>query len=245
MVTWEGGRVSDTDSIAVDSLPTGRQLRDAYAESVRDVTFGAARLRGDAVTFGPVELLRFGHPTIDAHSVEWPIQGGLLARETGGTWRVTAADGSVTAEMIDFAPRLPRLVYLLSQLHVHQLATRLFLLRVRGREPAPGVRATRDQRFRAATVDLALCFTIAGGLGPRRRLRRAVVIAAAYHVACWSFGGGRTLGGMVMRQRVVSVDGGAVSPAQALMRLVTAPAAWVLRRPVHDQMAGTDVIADG
>jgi len=237
--------VSAADSVAVRALPTGRELRDAYAASLRDVTFGAARMRGDAVMLGPVVLLRFGHPRIDAHSVEWPIQGGALAREDGGTWRVAAADGCVTAEMTGFAPRLPGFVYAVTQLQVHRLATRLFLLRVRGREPAPGIPATRDDRIRAVTVDLALCLTIAGGLGARRRLRRTLAVAAVYHVACWSLGGGRTLGGAVMRQRVVSVDGGPLSVAQALMRLVTAPAAWVLRHPVHDQMAGTDVIVDG
>jgi hypothetical protein len=241
VVSWDGGRVSVADSVEVRSLPTGRELREAYTESLRDVTFGAIRARGDTVMLGPLTLLRFGHPEIGAHSVEWPIEGGLLARRGGGTWRVAAGDGAVTAEMTGFAPRLPRVLYGLTHLHVHQLFTRLYLLHVRGREPAAGIPATSDDRFRAATVDLALCFTLAGGLGPGRRLRRTVVVAAVYHVACWALAA-RTVGSLVMRQRVVSIDGGDVSAGQALMRLIAAPAAWVLRRPVHDRLAGTDVI---
>ena len=243
MVSWDGDRVSVVDSVEVESPPTGRELRRAYEEELRDVTFGAVRARGDDVVLGPLQLLRFGRPVIGEQSVEWPIEGGLLARRGGGTWRVSADGRTVTAEMTGFAPRLPRPLYVLSHLRVHETFTRLYLLRVRGREPAPGVRATREDRVRAATVDLALCFTVAGGLGPRRKLRRALLLAAAYHVACWSLGG-RTLGGVVMRQRVVSVDGASLSPAQAMLRLAVSPAAWVLRRPVHDEVAGTEVIVE-
>jgi uncharacterized RDD family membrane protein YckC len=68
-------------------------------------------------------------------------------------------------------------------------------------------------------------------------------IAAGYHIACWSTSG-QTLGGMVLQQRVVAVDGSRVSPLQAVVRLVVLPLSWVLRRPVHDEFAGTEVIAD-
>jgi uncharacterized RDD family membrane protein YckC len=67
-------------------------------------------------------------------------------------------------------------------------------------------------------------------------------IAAGYHIACWSTSG-QTLGGMVMNQRVVAVDGSRVSPLQAVVRLAVLPLSWVLRRPVHDEFAGTEVIS--
>jgi uncharacterized RDD family membrane protein YckC len=66
-------------------------------------------------------------------------------------------------------------------------------------------------------------------------------VAIGYHVACWSISG-RTLGGLVMRQQVVSVDGSRLTPTQSLARLVALPFSWVLQRPVHDEFAGTDVV---
>jgi uncharacterized RDD family membrane protein YckC len=47
---------------------------------------------------------------------------------------------------------------------------------------------------------------------------------------------------MVMRQRVVAVDGSRISPLQAAVRLAALPLSWILRRPVHDEFAGTEVI---
>jgi uncharacterized RDD family membrane protein YckC len=125
---------------------------------------------------------------------------------------------------------------------VHLLFMRLYLLRLRGREPAPGTRATSSERFDAAAVDVALCLTLARLFG-WRRLRRTVAIAAVYHVACWSIAG-RTFGGLVMGQRVVAVDGSRLTPAQALFRLVLLPASWITGRPVQDELAATEVIVD-
>src|SRR2546421_4757231 len=120
--------------------------------------------------------------------------------------------------------------------------TRLYLLRLRGREPAPGTRASSRDRFRAASVDVAFCLTVARMTG-RPRWARTLTIGMAYHVACWSTTG-RTLGGMVMRQRVVSVDGSRLTPTQSLLRLALSPASWLMRRPLHDELASTEVIAD-
>lgn len=61
-------------------------------------------------------------------------------------------------------------------------------------------------------------------------------------MACWSLSG-RTLGGAVMEQRVVAVDGSGLSAGQAIVRLALLPLAVVLRRNVQDEIAGTDVIA--
>ena len=243
MVTWNEGRVSVRDSVAVPSPPTGAELRDRYAEALQAVTLGTVRMRGNEVVLGPLTLLRFGAPEVGKRSVEWPVEGGLLARRPGGRWSVEAAEGQVRAALTGFAPRLPRALYVLTHLQAHTLFTRLYLLRVRGREPAPGALATRDDRLSAASVDVALCFILAGGFGPRRRLRRTLAVAAVYHVACWWLGG-RTLGGVVMRQRVVAVDGRPPTLAQSLLRLVALPASWLTRRPVHDELAATDVIVD-
>jgi len=68
-----------------------------------------------------------------------------------------------------------------------------------------------------------------------------VGLAAAYHAACWA-AAGRTAGGRLTGQRVVSVDGSPVEPWQALLRLAAVPAAARALRPVHDEVAGTAVI---
>jgi uncharacterized RDD family membrane protein YckC len=102
--------------------------------------------------------------------------------------------------------------------------------------------APRD-RLRAAGVDIAFCLTLAGLAGRRRRLPTLLGIAAAYHIVCWSTSG-RTLGGLVMRQHVVAVDGSRPTVMQSAWRLLTLPIAWVARRPVHDELASTDVITD-
>ncbi len=230
------------DSVRVGRPFTGAELRDAYIDALSEVTFGVARLRGNSVVTGPFELLRFGKPKVTRHEVEWPIEGGLLARQAGGTWRIRVAGGKAEATVTGYAPRLPRPVYAFSHQQVHLLFTRLFLLRLRGREPAPGPRASQDARLGAASIDAAVILNL-GRLLRRRRFTKTLAIAVAYHVACWSVTG-RSLGGVVMRQRVVAVDGSRLTPAQSLLRFVLLPASWIMRRPIHDEIAGTDVITD-
>ena len=242
MVIWRGGRVSTEDSIEVPATPSGADLRDAYAEEVRAFTYGLVAMRGDSLVIGRVELLRFGPPKVTGSSVEWSMQGGLLSGRPGGRLRVEARDGRVVASLEGWTPRLPRPLYVPTHLQIHLLFTRLYLLRLRGRKPAPGPRAARRDRLNAAAIDVAFCLTLAGLTG-RRGPRRVLAIAAIYHVACWSTGG-RTLGGLVMRQRVVAVDGSRLTPAQALLRLALLPASWVTGRPVHDELAATDVVSD-
>ncbi|TMG61545.1 MAG: RDD family protein [Chloroflexi bacterium] len=74
-------------------------------------------------------------------------------------------------------------------------------------------------------------------------LRRTLFVIAVYHIVCWSISG-RTLGGLVMRQRVAAIDGTRLTPTQALLRLALTPVSWLSRRPVHDEIAATEVIAD-
>jgi hypothetical protein len=186
-------------------------------------------------------MIQFGEPRVGPHYVEWPIEGGLLAKG-GGTWRIESHGGRVEAVAEGHRPALPRPVYDLTHRHVHLLLTRLYLLRLHGDEPMPGRRALREDRVRAAAVDVAFCLTVAGLTG-RRRPRRTLMIAAAYHVACWSIFG-RTLGGLVLRERVVSVDGSGLTPTQALLRFALLPVSLVAGRPVHDEITGTTVIED-
>ena len=238
-----GGRVSVEDSIPVNRPMSGEQLREAYLHDVSKLTLGLVRIRGTSVFVGPIEVLRFGLPRVTRNSVEWPIEGGLAAGAPGGHWRIEVEDGRVVASVKDYRPRLPLPLYAVSQLPIHHLVIRLHLLRLRGRQEQPGIPASRDDRLRAAAVDLTFCATLAGFTGRRRKLHVVLGITAAYHVACWSISG-RTLGGMVMRQRVVAIDGSTPSIGQSVVRLFALPIAWALRRPVHDEAAGTEVIAD-
>ena len=168
-------------------------------------------------------------------AVSTTAEVGIASRLTGGQLRDAYVETLPAVTFIDGEG---------STEEVHQLFTRLYLLRLRGREPAPGPPAGPRDRSRAAMIDVAFCFTLAGFIGRRRRrLRRTLVIAAAYHVACWSISG-RTLGGLVMRQRVVAVDGSRLTPAQAIFRLALLPAYWITRRPMQDELASTEVITD-
>ena len=243
VVHVKDGEVSTQDSVGLSREPTGRELRDGYIRDIQDLTLGLVRGRQNAFYLGPVELLRFGPATLTAAAVEWPIEGGILVRAAGGSFRIEAAGGRVVASVDGYRPRLPLPLYAVSQLPVHQLLTRLHLLRVRGREPAPGAAAAPHDRVRAAAVDVALCLTLAGLAGRKPRLPMLLGIAAAYHIACWSTSG-RTLGALVTRQRVVAIDGSRTTVMQAALRFLSLPLAWMTRRPIHDELSGTDVIAE-
>lgn len=242
VVVWEGDRVSARDSVAVEKPPSGTSLRDAFVESLQALTLGLVQLRNDSIALGPFALLRFGPPAVTGQGVTWPIEGGLLAARPGGQWRIEATGGRVEVVATGYAPRLPRPIYDLTHLQVHLLFTRLFLLRLRGREPLPGEPAPSSDRAAAATIDAALCFTLAGFLG-RRRLKSFLAVAAIYHIGCWSVSG-RTLGGAVMNERVVSFDGTRLTPQQAALRLALLPLSWIAWRPLHDRIAACTVIKD-
>jgi hypothetical protein len=243
VVTWDDGRVAIEDSVAVSGPISGGGLRLGYADSVSTTSLGLVTLRGNSVVVGRLELLRFGPPTVTPQAVEWPIEGGMLAGAPGGHWRIRSEGGRVTAAVEGYRPRLPRWIYTATHLHVHRLFTRVFLLRMRGRKPEPGVPASRPDKLRAAAVDLAFCVTLGGILGRRRRVGTLIALTAGYHVACWSLSG-RTLGGLVMRQRVVAIDGSRLTPAQSFLRFMLLPISWVTGQPVHDDIACTEVIAD-
>jgi RDD family len=238
---WDGGRVDVEDSVAMSHAVTGAVLRDGFLKDIRLLTLGLVQARGSSLHLGPIELLRFGRARVSRNRVEWPIDGGLFARAPGGRLRIEAAAGRVTATVEGYRPLLPRLLYMVTQLPVHHLVTRLHLLRVRGRRPAPGVPAEPTKRIAAAGIDIGFCATLAALSGRRRRMPALFGIAIAYHVACWSISG-RTLGGMIMGQRLVSVDGSRPTVGQALVRLAALPLSALRLRAIHDEVAGTDVV---
>ena len=243
VLRFTDGQVSVDVSVAGARAVPGRRLHDAYLDDIGRLTLGVVHARGGSLYIGPLELLRFGQPKVTRSAVEWPIEGGIAARRGAGRFRIESAQGRLVASVEGYRPLLPLPLYAITQLPVHRMITRLYLLRVRGREPAPGVRAEQPDRMRAAAVDLAFCATLAGLTGRRRKLHVLLGVAAAYHVACWSISG-RTLGGVVVRERVVAVDGSTPSLGQAVIRLLASPIAWALQHPVHDEVAGTDVIVE-
>lgn len=233
--------VAVEDWVALTRSVSGAELLDAYERDIESLTFGLVRMHGTSLWVGPIELLRFGDPRVSTTGVEWTIEGGLLTLEPGGSFTVQATNGKLVARLEGYRPTLPVPVYRVTQLLVHHLVTRLYLLRARGRRPAPGVPASPAKRLAAGALDVAFCAGLATLTGRRHRLTALVGIAAGYHVACWSLGG-RTLGGLLMRQRVVAIDGSRPSPGQALVRLAALPLAAFRLRAAHDQAAETDVV---
>ena len=84
VVAWDGGRVSTRDAVEAALPLTGQRLRDGYAEAISAVTLGLVRVRTNSVVAGPLTLLRFGRPKVTRNSVDWAIEGGLLAGRPGG-----------------------------------------------------------------------------------------------------------------------------------------------------------------
>ncbi|GAC1511237.1 MAG: hypothetical protein NVS1B3_14280 [Candidatus Dormibacteraceae bacterium] len=243
MLRAADGRVSIEDSVEIPRAATGRDLRDHYVDDIPRLTLGLLHVRRNAVWLGPLELLRFAPAKVSSHAVEWPIEGGILARAPGGRFRIEASRGRLVASVEDYRPQLPLPVYRLTQLPIHHLLIRLHLLRAHGREPSPGLPAPRHDRVRAAMIDLALCTALTGIVSRRSRLSLFMGISAAYHLACWTTSG-RTLGGVVMRQRVVSFDGSRPTLGQSIVRLLALPFGWARGRPLHDDAACTDVVMD-
>ena len=240
---WVGTQVWVEDSVAAPRPLGVEHLRDTFMDETAAMTFGLVHERGGALVSGPVELLRFGAPETDARGVVWPIAGGVLAAEPGGRLRVFLEDRRLVARVEGYRPALPRPLYAVTQLVVHHILVRLVLLRMRGRVPATAVPADVSGRLAAGVIDMALCGALTLILARRRRLRAFAAITAGYHVAAWTVSG-RTVGGAVMRQRVISIDGSPVTAAQAVLRFIALPFAAVRMRAVHDDVAATDVVSD-
>ncbi len=231
------------DSVASSRPVTGRELRESFYLDIPRLTLGLVSQRGSSLFLGPLEIFSFGRAKTTRSSVELPIEGGLLVGNRGGRLRIQAGKGRLTASVEGYRPRLPRPLYVLTQLPFHHTVMRLHLLRERGRQPAPGMPVPPARRAAGAAIDIGLFAVVAVAAGRRRRLAALAVIAAGYHIFCWSISG-RTVGGMITGQRVVSVDGSRVSPGQALVRLVALPMAALRLRAVHDEFAATEVVSD-
>ncbi len=240
---WIGGQVWVEDSVDAPRPPDAAQLRDSFMRDTAALTGGIVRQRDGALVAGPVELLRFGAAQTTPAGVTWQIEGGVLAAEPGGRLRVFVEDGRLTARVEGYRPALPRPVYTATQLVLHHALVRMVLLRLRGRRPAAGVPADVSGRLAGGAVDVAVCGALTLLLARRRRLRAFAAITAGYHVAAWSVSG-RTIGGALLRQRVVAIDGSRVTPIQAMLRLIALPFAALRFRAIHDEVAATDVVTE-
>ena len=221
------------DSVATAVPLSGDLLRREFMSSIGAVTLGIVTMRDRSLRIGPLELIRFGPPRTSAHGVSWPIEGGLLAAAPGGRFDITSEDGRLRATLDGYRPRLPRALYEKTQLRLHHGLVRVQLLRLAEFAPL-GEPASVGARMAAAAIDIATCAGFSLVLARRRRFGAFLRITAAYHVVSWSTTG-RTLGGRIMRQRVVSVDGSRLSLAQALLRLAS---------PFQDHVSATTVIQD-
>ena len=240
---WADGEVTVTDAVRAPKALSGARLRDGFFKGIAALTLGLIRTDGRAIYLGPVELLRFGAPEASAHAVTWPVEGGLLSAGPGGRLEIRSGGGTITATVEGYRPSLPRALYAIGQLPAHHLLTQLVLLRLRGRSPAAGLPAEPAGRLAAGLIDVAICGAVVVAVGRKRRIRALAAVVAGYHLACWSISG-RTVGGALMRQRVVAVDGSRASVLQSALRLALLPVALLKLRAVHDEVAATDVIAD-
>jgi hypothetical protein len=216
-----------TDSVRAPVEPSLDALREQFFATARRWSLGLVSGGRWRLAFGPLTLLRFGDPQPDGHGWSWPIEGGLIAAAPGGRLRVRWDDGILSVSVEGYRPLLPEALYRALQVPVHHLTTRLFMLTLRGRNPPPGKPATPEQRVLTRVIDIGACVILLR----RRRLRSALLLAGAYHVAAWGLGG-VTLGGLIAGTRVIAADGSALSPAQALVKLVAG-----------DDIAGTDVVS--
>ena len=219
--------------------PGDQALRDGFWEFAGRAGAGVIRASPGALRLGPVPLLRFGPAEKTGSGWRWPITGGVLARRPGGLLSFEWRDGELEGAVEGYRPALPAALYRVTQLPVHHLVTRLFLLHLRGRLPAPGVPAEPWRRLAAGSADLALC--AAAGRLLRLRPGTALALACLVQAACWT-AAGRTPAGALLGLRVVSVDGLPVEAGQSLLRALAAPAALVCRRAAHDELAATEVV---
>jgi hypothetical protein len=228
--------VDVSDSVRSPVRPAPERLRDFYFTATERLTLGLVRYRDSAFSLGPVTLIRFGEPVPTAAGWSFPLLGGFLAASPGGELEIGWLSGVLAVEVRGYRPALPTPVYRWTQRLFHHFQTRLVLLRLRGRLPAEAPPATPPARLAAGAVDAAFCLLLARG-----RPGRALLLAVAYHVACWRYAG-VTAGGLVLRQRVVSVDGSPLTIGQGLYRLAALPLALLRLRAAHDELAGTDVV---
>jgi hypothetical protein len=235
------GSVRVEDAVESAQPLSGDILRDAFLRDIQRLTLGLVRPRTGSLWLGPWEMIRFGPPSVSDDAVCWRIEGGLLALAPGGTLTFRSHGSALTSVVEGYRPTLPLPIYTVTQVPFHHLITRLFLLRVRGRRHPPAMPSDPLRRMTAGAIDFTIC-AAAAAIAPRRaRLPLFIGLSAGYHIAAWA-GGGRTVGAIVMRQRVVALDGSRVTIGQALVRFALLPFALLRMRAVHDEVAGTEVL---
>ena len=239
---WVAGTVTVEDSVASSTSLSGDLLRTTFLPSITTVTLGLIRVRDRSLCLGPIQLIAFGPPKMTSTSVSWPIEGGWLVASAGGRFTIESAGGELRATLDSYDPMLPRSIYEATQLRLHHSLVRVQLMRLAGSSPTQPP-PTPASRAAAAAIDAAVCAGLALVLGRRHRVRAFAGIAITYHLACWTTSG-RTLGGRVMRQQVVSIDGSRVSYFQAALRLAALPLSALRRYPAHDDIAATTVVQD-
>ncbi|HEY6378315.1 MAG TPA: NAD(P)H-binding protein [Candidatus Dormibacteraeota bacterium] len=111
------------------------------------------RWRGDELRFGPWLVVRLGPARKldgDAATIIRAIGGGGLAAEPGGELVVACHPDLgrhiVEARLVGYAPRLPRLVYLLGQAPVHRVLVKCAVRRAIAGRPAPTADGYRPLR---------------------------------------------------------------------------------------------------
>ncbi|HEV2218601.1 MAG TPA: RDD family protein [Candidatus Dormibacteraeota bacterium] len=199
-------------------------------------------MRDRTLRLGPIPLITFGPPRMSSTSVSWPIVGGLLAASAGGRFNIDSAGGVLKATLDGYRPMLPRGIYEATQLRLHHALVRVQLLRL-ARLPAPRTPAPPSSRIAAAAIDAALCAGLAVLFARRHRVRAFAGVAIGYHLACWTTSG-QTLGGRVLRHRVVSLDGSRLSLLQSGLRFASLPLSAMRRYAAHDDVAATTVVQD-
>jgi len=102
--------VAVEDSVAMPIPIMGKTMRDSFPTDMEALTFGLIRVKDNALRLGPLELIRFGRPRITRTSVQWPIEGGLLARSPGGHLRIELIDDRLVESLDGCRPMLPRRV---------------------------------------------------------------------------------------------------------------------------------------
>jgi len=239
---WVDGTVVVEDSVTSSTSLSGDLLRTTFLPSITTVTLGLIRVRDRSLCLGPIRLITFGPPKMSSTSASWPIEGGLLVAAAGGRFTIDSAGGSLKATLDGYQPMLPRSIYEATQLRLHHGLVRVQLLRLAGLKPPQAQPATAS-RVAAAAIDAAVCAGMALVFARRHRVRGFAGIAIGYHIASWTTSG-QTVGGRLMRQRVVSIDGSRISLTQAVLRLAALPLSALRRYAAHDDIAATTVVED-
>jgi hypothetical protein len=128
-------RVNTSRAVVPATKGGARLLGERYWLTVRQATFGLVRLRatpnGSVLCLAGAPLLRFAQAELAADTkgarCSFPIQGGLLARRTGGTLVLSQSNGTeLRAALTEFVPRLGARPYERIQHRIHVAISRRF-----------------------------------------------------------------------------------------------------------------------